>query len=243
MIETLRTRYLYDSTVERALLVKRRSSLWLKTGIVFVHVPKAAGTSISEALYGRFTGHVRAADVLRWGSSRVRTLPRVAVARNPWDRLVSAYRFIKRGSGIGGPHAGRVLRPEQYRIPEFDSFESFVNDWLAGRDVMTLDLALQPQSQFLFNHRGEILVDHLGRFEALAPTYAYLDGHIGGLAPMGRSNRSGDPVDYRTFYTPEVVERVGQIYAEDIRMLGYRYDGPATANHYTAYKARVGRQI
>jgi hypothetical protein len=158
----------------------------------------------------------------------------VVVARNPWDRLVSAYRFIKRGSGIGGPHAGRVLRAEQYRIPEFDSFESFVNNWLTGRDLMTLDLALQPQSQFLFNHRGEILVDHLGRFEALESTYAYLNEHFGALAPMRRSNRSGDPVDYRTFYTPDIIERVGQTYAEDIRMLGYSFDGPAAANQESA---------
>jgi hypothetical protein len=95
---------------------------------------------------------------------------------------------------------------------------------------MTLDLALQPQSQFLFNHRGEILVDHLGRFEALGSTCAYLDEHFGALAPMRRSNRSGDPVDYRTFYTPDVVDRVGQIYADDIRMLGYSFDGPAAGS-------------
>jgi hypothetical protein len=99
---------------------------------------------------------------------------------------------------------------------------------------MTLDLALQPHSQFLVNHPRDILVDHHGRFEALESTYAYLNEHFGALAPMRRSNRSGDPVDYRTFYTPDIIERVGQIYAEDIRMLGYSFDGPAAANQESA---------
>jgi len=31
-----------------------------------------------------------------------------------------------------------MKRPEQYQIPEFDSFESFLRDWLSVRDVDTL---------------------------------------------------------------------------------------------------------
>ena len=219
-----RSRYFHGSTVDRALLVKRRSSLWARKGVVFIHVPKAAGTSISESLYGRFTGHVRASDVLRWASAAVRSLPRVAVVRNPWSRLVSAYRFIKRGRGIGGPNAGRVWRAEQYDIPEFDTFESFVNDWLASQNLGALDEAFQPQLPFVSDRRGEIIVDHLGRVESLEPTYEYLADRVQALMPFGRSNRSGDPVDYRKFYTPELVDRVGKIYADDVRILGYEYE-------------------
>jgi chondroitin 4-sulfotransferase 11 len=226
MIHAIRNIHFHNSAMERVLLVKRRGPLWLRTGLVFVHVPKAAGTSISDALYGRFTGHVRALDVVRWGSFAVRSLPRVAVVRNPWARLVSAYRFVKRGAGIGGPHAGRVWHPEQYRVPEFETFERFVNDWLAGRDLRKLDISFHPQSDFVCNERGQVIVHHLGRFENLDETHAYLRATVARLPAIGDSNRSGEAVDYRTFYTPDLVDLVGQIYADDIRLLGYSFDGP-----------------
>lgn len=224
MLEAARTIYrTLPDGFQRRVLVARRTPLWLRADIIFIHVPKAAGTAINEALYGRFMGHVRASDVDRWGSPAVKALPRFAITRNPWDRLVSAYRFVKRGAGIGGPNAGRVLHPEQYRIPEFETFESFVTGWLARRDLRRLDLAFQPQSLFVCNADGGILVDHLGRFEDLDATYAYLRERLPSLPPLAKSNASGRRVDYRTFYTPELVELVGSIYAEDVTRFGYRF--------------------
>ena len=63
---------------------------------------------------------------------------------------------MKRGGGIGGRGAGRVLNPEQYRVPEFETFDRFVIQWLARRDLCRLDLAFQPQSLFVCNARGEL---------------------------------------------------------------------------------------
>lgn len=210
--------------VQNAVLVRRRQAIWLRAGIVFIHIPKTAGTAINEALYGRFMGHVRASDVERWGSPALKALPRVAIVRNPWDRLVSAWRFVSRGGGVGGPHAGRVRHAERYRVPEFESFDAFVRQWLAARDVRRLDFVFQPQWRFVCDARGEIIVDHLGRFELLDATYAFLQERKPGLPPLAESNRSGAAVDYRTFYSPELVELVGSIYAEDVQRFDYRFE-------------------
>ena len=67
VIEAARTVYRkLPAGFQRRVLVARRTPLWLKAGIVFIHIPKAAGTAINEALYGQFMGHVRAADIERW---------------------------------------------------------------------------------------------------------------------------------------------------------------------------------
>ena len=216
--------HLVGTPLERALLVRRRSRIWRRAGIVLIHVPKAAGTSLSQALYGRFLGHVRAADVKRWAPRAVQSLPMLAVARNPWDRLVSAYRFVKRGSGTG-PNAGGVWRPEQYQGPQFETFERFVTEWLASRDPRELDLVFQPQSQFVFARDGQILVDHVGRFENLEASYAWLREKRPDIAPLAQSNVSGERVDYRGFYTPALAELVGKIYADDARIFGYTFEG------------------
>jgi hypothetical protein len=44
------------------------------------------------------------------------------------------------------------------------------------------------------------------------------------LPPLAESNASGTPVDYRSFYTPDLVELVGSIYAEDVTRFGYRFE-------------------
>ncbi|HWT11294.1 MAG TPA: sulfotransferase family 2 domain-containing protein [Allosphingosinicella sp.] len=207
--------------LRRAILVRRRARYWRRAGIVFIHVPKAAGTSFNEALYGRFMGHPRASDIARWGSAAVRALPSFSVTRNPWDRLLSAYRFARQGGGQGETYRAGMWQPERYRVPEFESFERFVTQWLAERDVEKLDGVFQPQWLFLCDRDLKPLVDHVGRLEDLGPTYAFVERHIGRFAPIARANRSGEALDYRAFYTPETVELVGRIYRKDIETFGY----------------------
>jgi chondroitin 4-sulfotransferase 11 len=202
--------YRSPESFQRAVLVLRRQSGWIRTGVVFIHVPKAAGTTISEALYGRFMGHVRASDLERWGSRAARSLPRFAIVRNPWDRVVSAYRFEKGWGGAG--------------VPEFETFQTFLTRWLARRDVRKLNYVHQPQWQFVCDSEQKVLVDHVGRFEDLDATVSYLHGVVPHLPAIGHSNASGTAVDYRGFYTPELAELVGKIYADDIRLFGYGFD-------------------
>jgi chondroitin 4-sulfotransferase 11 len=207
---------------QRAILVRRRERIWKEAGIVFIHVPKAAGTSVNAALYGRFVGHVRAVDVEHWGSSAIRRLPRFSIVRNPWERLVSAYRFARRGSGIGGLIQAGVRRPEQYRGPEFRSFEAFVREWLAPRRLKSVDPIFQQQHTFVCGAGGQLLVDHLGRVENLHSTLEFIKTALGTAVMLQRSNRSGTNVDYRHFYTSELVDIVGELYCQDVQIFGYR---------------------
>jgi hypothetical protein len=216
--------YLVPRDVRMGLLVRRRSSIWLRSGVVFIHIPKSAGTSINLALYGRFMGHMRACDVENWSSSAVKALPRLAVTRNPWDRLVSAYRFAKRGAGMGGAHQAWVWRPEQYQSPEFETFDRFVREWLSTRDIRGLDGVFQPQSAYICDRNGHLLVDHVGSLDDVEPTLRFVEAKTGRRPELARANCSGQMIDYRSLYTPELVDIVAGIYAEDIDRFGYSFD-------------------
>jgi hypothetical protein len=213
------------TSFRNAMLVKRRSPLWLSARIVFVHVPKAAGTSINHALYGRFMGHARACEIRKWGSAALNALPSFAVTRNPWDRLVSAYRFAKRGHGIGGAYQAAANSPDQYDRPEFESFPLFVKEWLANKNVSKLDGIFQPQSLFVCSASGTILVDHVGSLDNLRPTEDFIRSHLRNAPSIGFSNRSGQRIDYRCYYTDDLAEIVARIYRNDIELFGYRFDG------------------
>lgn len=209
--------------VRRAVLVRRRARLWMTAGIVFVHVPKAAGTSINEALYGRFMGHPRATDIRRWAPRHIQALPSFSVVRNPWSRLVSAYQFVKRGRGSGESFVARIWNHQIYQVPEFSDFERFVNEWLMPRDVRKLDGVFQPQSLFICDRSNAPLVDHIGRFEDLDLTIKYIAEQTGRTVVFGHANRSGGDIDYRNFYTPSLARQVGDIYSIDIENFKYEF--------------------
>jgi hypothetical protein len=206
------------------VLVRRRTPEWVNSGIVFIHIPRSAGTSINQALYGRFMGHATAAEIRRWGSHALKSLPSFAITRNPWERLVSAYRFAKRGGGAGGAFEAGILRPDQYREAEFDSFERFVKEWLLRRKPKNLDGVFQPQSTFVTSANGQLLVDHVGRLSNLEPTLDFIEAAVGHRPQIPQGNRSGKWVDFRQFYTPELVGLVGDFYAADIERFSYSFD-------------------
>lgn len=209
-------------SIRFAILARQRAHSWREAGIVFIHVPKAAGTSINLALYGKWMGHARARDIDCWAPADVKVLPRFAVTRNPWDRLVSAYRFATRGGGSGGGFEAHVWHPERFRIPEFDTFERFVTEWLVRKHI-SLDPIFQPQSLWVCNRRGKISVDHVGRIEALGATIDFLQRHFGKAPDIPEGNRSGERVDYRSYYTPELARLVGEIYAQDVETFAYEF--------------------
>jgi hypothetical protein len=221
-------RSLYKKTprqLQMRLLVRRRTPMWLNRGILFIHIPRAAGTSINQALYGRFMGHPKAAEIRRWGSAPLNALPSFAITRNPWERLVSSYRFARRGSGTGGAFEAGILRPDQYRGAEFDTFERFVKQWLLHQNRTSLDGIFQPQTTFVADADGQPLLDHVGCLNDLEPTLDFIEHALGYRPEIPQGNRSGKRTDFRHFYTGELVELVGNFYARDVEAFGYSFDG------------------
>ena len=210
--------------LSQALLVRRRSPLWRRAGVVFVHVPKAAGTSINEALYGRFMGHVPAAVIDHSAPADVRGLPMFTVVRNPWDRCVSAWHFARAGSGMGEGAIAAVYRPEQYHVPEFQDFDRFIEEWLATREPDRLDPIFRTQCHY--TGRGSDLnrLDFIGRVEAMDGVARWLSGQIGREIVLGRTNyRAREGRDYRSLYSARTRDLVARLYACDIEAFGYDF--------------------
>jgi len=206
-----------------ALLARRRAPIWRRAGIIFVHIPKAAGTSINQALYGRFMGHITARTIKRWSPRAVQQLPTFCVTRNPWDRLVSAYRFATRGSGIDGPIVAGMNNATLYQSPEFATFERFVNEWLVGQDVMKLDGVFKPQWTFFCDENKNPIVDHVGKVEEMPFTLNYIKEKIGKSISLVKTNTSGEKIIYRSLYNPRLAYLVGEIYKNDIELMRYDF--------------------
>jgi chondroitin 4-sulfotransferase 11 len=146
-----------------------------------------------------------------------------AVVRNPWDRIVSAYSFLK-GGGTKFSKADVFPFP-----PLLMSFEVFVHDYIvpSADRLESLDEVLRPQHVFVNDKSGNPLVEHLGRFEALDAFQDYLI-EIGAvrerIAHLNRSPRR-EFADYRHYFSSNaLIEAVGSAYARDAAQFSYRFD-------------------
>jgi hypothetical protein len=188
---------------------------------LFILVSKAAGLSVGKALFGGVTGHHRsiAGYQLLLSRSEVASFFKFAFVRNPWDRLASAFFFLKGG----GLHDADARWAAQHLTP-YATFEAFVTGWVSRRNVLSW-VHFRPQHHYLcLPGQRETPLDFVGFFENLASDYELIRRCLGTGAPLKAENVTRTRRDYRTLYTPEMRQIVADVYREDIALLGYTFD-------------------
>lgn len=190
---------------------------YLDAKVIFIHVPKAAGTSISYALYSRNIPHLPAALVRELSPPVFEKLPSFTVVRNPWDRLVSAYHYAIGGGG-GVPASTSV----QVLTKKYQSLERFAFDHLTRASLCKEDFIYRTQKSFLTDKQGRLMVDEVFRFEDMGAISDMIFERYGAkLEVRNRSVRKS----YREYYkgNSKLVDLVGDIYSDDIKMFNYDF--------------------
>lgn len=211
-----------EAVINQIRKVRRRELLvaYAKVGLVFLHVPRTAGTSISHTLYSMSINHFSIREMIPLMSLMLLALPRFAIVRNPWDRAVSAWSFARSGGGVDG--IVRMRSPHRYQVPAFRTFEHFVHDWLEPAQPGKIDGMFRPQSEFLHDADGQLTLDHLGRFEDLNATECWLRKHNPAFPPIPHLNAAGR-APFREHYSPASRDAIARIYARDIATFGYDF--------------------
>lgn len=143
------------------------------------------------------------------------------VIRDPWDRFASAFHFMKHGTEwpMQREWAAR-------HIGDLD-FVGFVrrlrNPWF--RQQVMSERFFWPQTFWITDRSGALLVDQLYRFEQLAAALPAIAERLE-MAPLETipERRKGDrPASRGLYEDSEMVELVGRLYAEDIARFGYSF--------------------
>lgn len=191
---------------------------------IFVHVPKTAGVSISRELFGNLSGgHTPIATYERVFSKRdFESFFKFAFVRNPWDRLYSAYRFLKSGGMSEGDR-----RWAEQNLSGITGFSEFVTDHLRRSRILSSSHFI-PQYRFLCRPGSkQVLVDFVGRYESLDRDFRTVKQRMGldtpGGLPHFNRGKSGAG-DYRAAYTPETRRVVADVYREDIELFHYDFE-------------------
>jgi hypothetical protein len=203
---------------------------------IFVHIPRTGGTSIENVIWpGERTEadlwmgfvskyrnkyqtgglqHLLATQIRREvGDGLFTAYFKFTFVRNPWDRAVSQYMLTRRRKDL----------QEYIGMSGGDSFERYL-ELISRRE----HVQWTPQHRFIFDGEGRLLVDYVGRFESLERDAAGVFERIGvgGALPHAHAT---ERLSTATYYNRCTIERVAQIYAQDIEVFGYSGAAPAIA--------------
>ena len=184
-------------------------------GVIFIHIPKCAGTSIAQALYGRSCWHWTAAELRFISPKKFDSYPKLAVVRNPWSRLYSAFKYAP----LDLQRYGRS--PLEF-MTKYASFSDFVINGLTER-IARYHYFLGRQLNHLMI--GATLVDKLkiGRFEELDSFAAEASATLGRPLAILKLNSSSGHTPIEAAYTSSMMQKVGDLYRSDIEAFGYKF--------------------
>jgi hypothetical protein len=198
-----------------------------KKKVLFIHIPKCGGTSVKKSLYPKSRskyghGHITYKDALKiYGPQVVDSMFSFSFVRNPWQRLFSAFTFLADGGMdlFDTIVHGTRLRP-------YESFEKFVFEWLSKDNIYNTRpniIHLMPQHEFICLD-GEIAVDFVGRFENFDDDYEKIRKEIGFGTELKHINKTSRGRSYRDVYTPQMVDKVAEVYDQDIELFDYSFE-------------------
>lgn len=225
--------------------------LWFRNCLtVYIYIPKVACTSLRSFFVNMCEGkdltpaQITDHSYVRLEIGQVKELKKrgvlvVGFVRNPWDRLVSCYRnkmladedatYYAKQSGDERDYIDGVFLSFR-KFGTFKkgmTFEQFVHAVSEIPDSEA-DPHFQSQHCMLTDETGEFLPNFLGKFETLNSDFNRLcaiykiSGNLDHLRPSGSRN-------YLNYYSPDLIDKVGERYHMDIALFGYTFDGNPTA--------------
>jgi hypothetical protein len=183
---------------------------------IFVHVPKAAGMSISQSLFGNdAASHTPLYMYLAlYGARKFDNMYKFTFVRNPWHRCISAFNFLRRG-GLTDTDSNWA----KTHLHAFSDVGDFVERGL-GQPKIGEWVHFRPQMSFLKDPRtGTVGVDFIGRFETIGNDFKTVANELGVTASLKHVNKSEAKVPRMSRKARKII---ASIYSEDIEAFGYR---------------------
>ena len=193
-----------------------------KRDYIFFHIPKTAGISIRNALWGpRIAPHISALAIKETNPGDFRRCFTFAFVRNPWSRFVSAYEYLKKG---GNPKwdASATARVNKYKSAK---------ELLLSNDKVLDWVHLKPQWHWICNHDGKILVDFIGRTEQIKEGLEFIADKTG-VQPRELKKLNVNPHrHYSEYFDEEALSVFNEKYSVDINMFQYKFKSDDSENN------------
>jgi hypothetical protein len=192
----------------------------------FIHVPKTAGTTVGLWMQSYITQpgtEVKYWDYHPLCSSIQNTFAKnftFTVVRNPWDRMVSYYNWVK---DVKDYRNSQFVTDNNLDPNNWPSFEWFITNM----DNFTYNNPRGPyktgaHAPQVYWHDGQI--DAYLKFENLDKDFVQIQNIFECHEPLEKIKVSRPPNDdYKNYYNDTTKAIVDRLYAEDIERFGYTF--------------------
>lgn len=199
---------------------------------IFIHIDKTAGTSVKSALSNyclypnetmyssilkkigyrqysdEFYDHIRSIELMRYLDKDIfENFYKFAFVRNPWDWMLSSYTYYQHKP---------EMHPHVYFKDQITTFRDFIN-WQTSNPYI-----YHTQSEYLFDQKGNKLVNFIGQFENLVDDFKLITDHLNINVQLEHKNQSKEK-GYKDAYTSETKDLVYKYYKRDINLFDYEF--------------------
>lgn len=153
---------------------------------IFIHIPKAAGTSVRQALGEPKTGrqHLPWWVYKRGNPKKYDEFFKFSFVRDPVDRLFSGYNYLR----AGGNNQSEDLAVSEY-LRKYRDFNEFVEKEILLGFMMNHPVFM-PQYWYLCDCYGNIMVDFIGRYETLSKDFEVVANTLAVSSKLPHANKA-----------------------------------------------------
>jgi hypothetical protein len=202
----------FEGNMQRAIprFDPRLEDIYLKRGILLIHVPKCAGSSVEQALYGDVRIHHRTwQELSRDYPEAWEKCTKIAVVREPVSRFLSAYNYLR----LGGRNEYDLNFSRRYiRGKSAEQLAALIDRDIHFRKRAMSFFHFRPQSDFVANG-SQIMVDELIPMERLWPR---LERH-GVTQPIHKNQTRSAAATVRDL-SPQTASQIRSLYARDCEL-------------------------
>lgn len=216
-------------------------AFFIKEKIIFIHIPKNAGTSIIKYLtvkYGLHNikgtlGHSNIKQHKEVIPSNLNEYFKFCVVRNPWSRFVSNYTYARclksyYHSLSKNPHPDfNVLK----NITFEEALYAFYEHYKTTNKILYKHPGWKPQYKFICDENNNILIDKIFKYEKLNTDKDFIK-----LVPSLPLFNKSEHLHYTKYYTnSNMIDIIKEIYKKDIELFNYSFidDEVNTSNYIT----------
>lgn len=185
--------------------------------LIFVHIPKNAGTSLEKQLNMRATGHKSWEIYRNFYSREWNSYTSFAIVRNPLDRLVSNYEYAKMEKSYWHSNDGKSIygKHPDYELCIKHSFKEIV-DLLMSKPMLFKHEGWKPQHIWICDKDFNIKVHHVIKYEEMNDKLKELN-----ICEKLQTLNTSERKEYSLYYNDDLNKKVRSIYEIDFRLFYY----------------------